>query len=106
RIADSNNQSYWVDLGWRMTTKNTSSTLHLIYGEATSEVDEGPLSVRSDNTSKMIGLSWPIETPWIARGLTVRPEIYMYDEGKSRIGSTQVDFGNEVLAGVQMQFTF
>lgn len=106
RIADSNNQSYWVDLGWRMTTKNTSSTLHLVYGEATSEVDDGPLSVRSDNKSKMIGLSWPIETPWIARGLTVRPEIYLYDEGKSTIGSTEVDFGDEVLAGVQMQFTF
>ena len=49
---------------------------------------------------------WPIETPWIARGLTVRPEIYLYDEGKSTIGNTEIDFGKEVLAGVQMQFTF
>lgn len=106
RVVDSSNQSYWVDLGWRFTTKNTSSTLHLVYGEATSEVDEGPLSVRSDNKSKMIGVSWPIETPWLARGLTVRPEVYLYDEGKSRIGGSEIDFGDEVLAGVQMQFTF
>lgn len=106
RIADSDNQSYWVDLGWRMTTKNTSSTLHLVYGEATSEVDSGPLSVRSDSRSKMLGLSWPIETPWIARGLTVRPEVYLYDEGRSTVGGTEIDFGEELLAGVQMQFTF
>ncbi len=106
QIADSKNQSYWVDLGWRMTTKNTSSTLHLVYGEASSEISDGPVSVRSDNKSKMVGLSWPIETPWMARGLTIRPEVYLYDEGTSTIGASKVDFGEEVIAGVQMQFTF
>lgn len=106
-IGDTDNQSYWLDLGWRFTTKNTSSVLHLVYGAMESEADGAKTAAqRADHESTMLGLSWPIETPWMARGLTIRPEIFVYDEGKSTQGANSVDYGKETIAGVQMQFTF
>ena len=105
-IENSKNMSYWVDAGWRMTTKNTSSVLHFVYGKMESRLRENNSLGRVEYESTMIGLSWPIDLPWTARGLTVRPEVFLYDEGDSTNNFGKVDFGREILAGVQLQYTF
>jgi hypothetical protein len=43
----------------------------------------------------------------LAKGLTIRPEIMIYDNGSSnKIGGVEFNFGKEVLAGIQFQYTF
>lgn len=105
RIGDTDSTSYWVDLGWRITTANTQSVIHLVYGAMRSKSAD-PASLDFNHKSTMLGVSWPIDLPWIARGFTIRPEIFTYDEGKSRQGSSTVDYGKETIVGVQLQFTF
>lgn len=106
RIGNTNNVAYWFDLGWRMTTTNTQSVLHLVYGEMKSSAANAALAQDFSHQSRMIGLSWPIELPNMARGLTIRPEVFVYNEGKSKQGSAIVNYGKELVAGVQMQYTF
>ncbi len=105
-ISNSDSMSYWIDAGWRMTTKNTSSVIHFVYGKMESKVGTADTIGRTRYESTMIGLSWPIDLPWMARGLTVRPEVFLYDEGDRKTESGKIDFGREVLAGIQLQYTF
>jgi hypothetical protein len=106
-INDSDNYSYWIDAGWKMTTKNTSNTLHFVYGQMQSDPDGAIISANQGRVrSTMYGISWPIELPWIARGMTIRPEAFVYDEGSLAGASGKVDFGREIIAGVQLQYTF
>lgn len=105
-IRSTDNYSYWIDAGWKMTTKNTSNVLHLVYGQMQSDPG-GALGAGGGRVrSAMYGVSWPIDLPWIARGMTIRPEAFVYDEGGSTGALGKVDFGREIIAGVQLQYTF
>jgi hypothetical protein len=101
-IQTTESQSYWIDLGLRMSSGKTSSVLHVIYGQMTSQTSLQQAKHQSD----MMGVSWPIELPWIIKGLTIRPEVFIYDEGTSEQSGTKTSYGKEVLGGVQMQYTF
>jgi len=59
-----------------------------------------------DYQSSMFGISVPIDLPWIAKGFRVRPEIFVYDKGENTIGGTKVDQGQDILTGIQLQYTF
>jgi hypothetical protein len=100
KIGDTNNLSYWLDMGYKFSSSETQSTVHLIYGTMQSESD------KFDYQTSMLGISVPIELPWIAKGFRVRPEIFVYDKGDNSIGGTEVDQGRDILGGVQLQYTF
>lgn len=103
-IHNTDSQSYWVDFGLRMTTGKTSSVLHFVYGQMTSQTTIQ--QSKNKHQSDMIGVSWPIELPWLIKGLTVRPEVFFYDEGTSKQSGIDTNYGKEVIGGVQMQYTF
>lgn len=107
RIGDTDATAYWVDLGWKLTSQGTQSVLHLVYGQMETENGSAATAACNFNyKSKMIGLSWPFEFPWIAKGLTIRPEYFIYDEGRGIENGVAKDFGKEWVGGVQFQFTF
>lgn len=106
-IGNTDSLGYWIDLGWRLTIANTQSELHLVYGAMTSEAaDPTTAALDFNHQSRMLGLSWPIDMPWVARGFRVRPEVFLYDEGRSTVAGVEYDFGTEVVAGLQFQYTF
>ena len=106
KIADMDNTGYWIDLGYRFTTTNTKGAVHLIYGSLTSESSASVASANNDIESTMLGLSIPIDMPWIARGFRVRPELFVFDYGNNTIAGTAVESGQQTIAGVQLQYTF
>ncbi len=87
----------WIDVGYRYTTDNTKGTIHLVYG--TSNVERGSTV---DTESTMIGVSWPIDLPWIARGLRIRPEVFTFEDTDNKGTAKQTN----TIAGVQLQYTF
>lgn len=105
-IADTDNSGGWVDLGVRFAKGETKGSVHLVAGELNSEVDQ----LGGDYSSSMIGISAPIDLPWIARGLRIRPELFVFDNGNNKVpttsGTESVDNGKRTIAGVQLQFTF
>ncbi len=88
---------YWLDLGFRFTGDETKGAIHFIYGF--SGVKRGSAV---DTESTMIGLSAPIDLPWIARGFRIRPEIFVFKDEDS---NSSAEFTNTI-AGVQLQYTF
>ncbi len=98
---DNDNTSYWVDIGYRFTGDETKGTIHFVYGAMTSEATFGTTKI--DATSTMMGISMPIDLPYIARGLRIRPELFVFDDEDK--GSNAVDKSNTIV-GVQLQYTF
>jgi len=94
---DNDNLSYWVDVGYRFTGDETKGTVHFIYGFSSSE-----LGNTRDLESTMIGISAPIDFPYIARGFRIRPEIFVFDD-EDNIGTAEK---TDTIAGVQLQYTF
>lgn len=94
---DNDNVSYWTDIGYRFTGENTKGTVHLIYGFSSSE-----LGTTRDMESTMLGLSVPIDFPWIARGFRVRPEVFVFED-VDNLGTAD---STDTIAGVQLQYTF
>lgn len=107
KLADTDNLAFWIDAGYRFTSSELKGTVHLVLGTMNSEAD-GPSgsSADTDYESTMIGLSVPTDLPWIARGFRFRPELFYFDYGKNDVGNTEVDGGDEIIAGVQLQYTF
>lgn len=113
-IADSTNQNYWIDLGYRFTAGQAQGIIHFIAGQSNSKVDD----LGDDYSSSMLGISAPIDLPWIARGFRIRPEIFYFDNGGDNIISlpvisdptqrfaVEVDSGSRTIVGVQLQYTF
>ncbi len=87
----------WVDIGYRYTTESSKGTIHFVYG--TSNIERGNTI---DTESTMVGLSWPIDLPWIARGLRVRPELFTFEDKDNKSDAKQT----HTIVGAQMQFTF
>jgi len=94
---DANVLQYWIDVGYRFTGKETKGAIHLVYGS--SNVEKGNTI---DTKSTMLGISVPIDFPWIARGFRLRPEMFTFkdEDNKSSIKKTNT------IAGVQLQYTF
>jgi len=97
---DSDNASFFIDVGYRFTGVETNGAVHFVFGEMTSE-STGTTSV--DATSTMIGVSVPIDLPYIARGFRIRPELFVFDDEDN--GTNTVDTTDTIL-GVQLQYTF
>lgn len=112
-IAESDNQNAWIDLGYRFTAGQSKGVVHFIAGQTYSEVS----SLGDEYTSSMIGISAPIDLPWIARGFRMRPEIFYFDLGDDNQFSffddasgerivEEIDSGSQFIVGVQLQYTF
>jgi len=94
---DNDNISYWFDLGYRFTGEQTRGTVHLIYGFSSSELGNS-----RDLESTMLGISTPIDFPWIARGFRLRPEIFVFND-EDNLGTADK---TDAIAGIQLQYTF
>ncbi|MFQ3244462.1 MAG: hypothetical protein ACI9SP_001093 [Arenicella sp.] len=104
-IADNDNQGGWVDLGFRFKHGETKGVIHIIAGELSSEVDD----LGIEYNSSMIGISVPIDLPWIARGFRIRPEVFIFDDDRtpSQLNASGVSQDSkQTIAGVQLQYTF
>jgi hypothetical protein len=97
KTEDNDNLGYWLDAGYRFTGEETKGSVHFVYGSLSSEA--GGLR---DIQSTMVGLSIPIDLPWIARGLRIRPEIFHFKDEDNLAGT---DHSNTIV-GVQLQYTF
>lgn len=97
RIEDNDNFGYWMDLGWRFTGEETKGSVHLVYGSLQSEA-----GAMRDMESSMVGLSVPIDLPWIARGFRVRPELFHFKDEDNIAGVDE----SQTIFGVQLQYTF
>lgn len=106
RIADTDNEAFWVDVGYRFTGENVQGVAHFIYGFINSETDGNNGAISRDYETKTMGVSVPIDLPWIARGFRIRPEIFRFDHGTSQVDGTSTDEGDETIYGVQFQYTF
>lgn len=101
-IADADNTGFWTDFGYRFTAGEWQGSVHLLYGEQTSKFDD----LDDDFHSTMVGISIPLDLPWIARGLRIRPEIFHFDYSDNTMAGEKRDKGSRTIAGVQMQYTF
>ena len=97
RIEDNDSLGYWIDAGYRFTGENTKGSVHFVYGSLSSEA--GGLR---DLESTMVGISAPIDLPWIARGFRIRPEIFRFEDKDTLTGTTRTN----TIVGVQLQYTF
>ncbi len=110
QIGDTENMSGWVDLGYKFQTGELKGTVHFVAGMMESErSDSGDPTIDLTYESTMVGVSVPIDLPWIAKGFRFRPEIFWYDNdndnGQDIDGVFQKN-GEEILGGIQLQYTF
>lgn len=97
RGKDVDNIAYWVDAGYRFAYKEIRGTAHLVYGNMSSDAGS---AINAD--SSMLGISVPIDLPFIARGLRLRPEVF-YFKDEDNVANTDT---SRTIIGVQTQFTF
>lgn len=97
RVEDNDNFGYWLDAGWRFSGDETKGSVHFVYGSLQSEA--GGLR---DLESSMVGLSVPIDLPWVARGFRIRPEIFHFKDENNLTGTDH----SQTIYGVQLQYTF
>lgn len=110
RLADTDNFSGWIDLGYKFESGEMRGTVHLVAGYMESDrSDSGDAVIDRSYESAMFGISVPIDLPRVAKGFRVRPEIFYYDntndDGPDLPGVIQKD-NSEVIGGVQLQYTF
>lgn len=110
RIADTDNFSGWIDVGYKFQSGEVKGTVHVVAGHMESDrSDSGNSLIDLKYTSTMFGISVPIDLPRVAKGFRVRPEVFYYDNdndnGLDMDGVIQKD-GREIIAGVQLQYTF
>ncbi len=101
KTSDNNNTGYWIDLGFRFTGNESKGVVHFVYGAMSSQASSTTTNINA--TSSMFGISVPIDLPYVARGLRIRPEIFVFNNKDS--GTTKVDETNTIV-GLQLQFTF
>ncbi len=101
KTSDNTNAGYWIDLGFRFTGTESKGVVHFVYGSMSSKANSGNSSINA--TSTMLGLSVPIDLPYVARGLRIRPEAFVFTDKDT--GTTAVD-KKTTIVGVQLQYTF
>ena len=102
-LVDNNILKTWIDLGYRFAGDTLKGEVHIIGGYDKTDANEAGVDQEYINT--MIGVSAPFDMPWIARGFRLRPELFYFDESQvdnQRGNATRT----ELIAGVQVQFTF
>ena len=97
KVKDVDNVAYWVDAGYRFAFGEVRGTAHLVYGNLNS--DAGSLV---DADSSMLGISVPIDLPFIARGFRLRPEVFYFKDENNITDSEN----SRTIVGIQTQFTF
>lgn len=104
-LADNDNKNYWLDAGYRFTLGEVKGVLHVIGGKSTSEL----VDLNGDYESSMLGMSIPMDLPWIARGFRIRPELFVFDYSEVNVvkeaGET-LNLGIQTMLGVQLQYSF
>lgn len=101
RLGDVDNLGWWFDLGYKFTVNELQGVVHLVVGQMTSERDGG-----AEVESSMIGLSVPIDLPWLAKGFRVRFEAFAYENDNNGNTLITAKDGTEIISGVQLQYTF
>ncbi len=97
KLEDTDNTGYWVDLGWRFNNSTIKGSAHFVYGALSSDADG-----YFDYESNMVGVSVPIDLPWIARGFRIRPEVFRFEDENKLTGLDR----SQTIWGVQLQYTF
>jgi hypothetical protein len=100
---------WWVDISFKFAM----ATPHIIVGNATAENDNGfGPGDDIEASTWMYGVSCPIA---LAKGFSIRPEIMFYDDDSDANNGSdvnadgvpdEIDYGDELLIGVQFQVTF
>ena len=103
RLGDTENFSWWIDAGYKFTRKEMKGVVHLVLGHMASERQDGG---REEFESEMIGLSVPVDLPWIAKGFRFRPEIFVYENDNNSHDGITTQNGTEIVGGIQFQYTF
>jgi hypothetical protein len=103
RLGDVDNLGWWFDLGYKFTIKELQGVVHVIVGEMSSERSRGD---GAEVESRMIGVSVPIDLPWIAKGFRVRFEAFAYENDNHGHDVITRKDGTEVISGIQLQYTF
>ncbi len=105
QVADTEFLGFWADLSWKA---HPIATVHFLYGlQRLTNDDRVAQANRWDNTRFAYGVSIPIK---VAKGFTIRPEIFYYDYGENERGGVvdpaNGDLGSQTIVGVQFRVAF
>ena len=102
-LIDNEVTKAWVDIGYRFAGSTFAGEFHLLAGYDKTEANEN--SVSQSYTNTMLGVSMPIDIPYIARGFRLRPEFFYFNEEQE---DNQRGYATrkEIMGGIQAQFTF
>jgi len=98
KVQNSKALGWWLQAGMNLGKISPS----IIFGrqEYSREAD----AKKDEMKTMMYGMTCPID---IMKGIRIIPEIMIYDNGSSnKIAGVEYDFGKELLAGMQFEFTF
>jgi hypothetical protein len=105
KVDDATSWYAWLNLG----IKFGAATLNLAAGQLKTELDGTPgINDNHERTKMFYGASLPIS---VAKGFTIKPEVTYYDfDDGALVGSptnpSTVDFGSDLVVGVQFQLVF
>ncbi|SFV69447.1 hypothetical protein MNB_SM-4-847 [hydrothermal vent metagenome] len=103
KLVDNNILKGWLDVGYRFAGDTLKGEVHLVGGYDKTDAHEDGVEQEYINT--MLGISAPFDIPWIARGFRLRPEVFYFNE--SQVDNKRGNASRrELMAGVQVQFTF
>lgn len=102
-IYDSTTNAGWVQLGYNIADR-VKPTLFYGMNNTTRDMPTAEGYGNSDFTTRMYGVNLPIT---LTENLKMVPEYMVYDNGDSNeINGTTYDFGQEWLAGLELQLSF
>lgn len=102
-IYDSTTNACWVQLGYDIAGK-FEPTLFYGINNTTRDMPSAVGYGDSDITTRMYGINIPVT---LRKNLKMVPEYMIYDNGSSnKIDGTTYDFGQEWLAGLELQLSF
>ncbi len=91
----------WLDIGYRFAGNIFKGEFHIVYGYDSAKSSDAVVEQEYENT--MVGISMPIDLPWIGRGFRLRPEIFRFSEIDKIVDDNK---RVETMGGVQVQVTF
>jgi len=100
-MIDNDITKAWVDLGYRFAGDTFKGEFHMVYGYDNAKSSDNVVQQEYENT--MVGVSMPIDMPWIGRGFRIRPEVFRYTEEDKVTANRN---RTETMGGIQVQVTF
>ncbi|MBN1663454.1 MAG: hypothetical protein JW943_07630 [Deltaproteobacteria bacterium] len=98
KVQNSKALGWWMQAG--LNLGKASPSIILGRQEYSREYDH----VKDEMKTMMYGITCPID---ITKGFRIVPEVMIYENGSSnKIAGAEYDFGKELLAGMQFEFTF